>query len=358
MKWHALASSLVLACAVVPDVAAASDLQPAPSADLVSACGSSGAPLSIGRCATPPPELRSRMPMPEFLFGDDPSPADCDADSTNPSTDYDPGDARLIGVWVHIIQNALGEGNVPDAQAHAQAAILAEDFRAIAGTNGAGGADAALYFRVVGITRNTNDVWFGDGGAYYNTLAVNPFEFLNIYSNDAGGNLGYVPALPTDNIPGFVGSPQDRVVVYWESLGRDSPLPPYDQGRTATHEVGHYMGLEHTFGGGCGATGLPAGCYSTGDLLCDTNAESSPAFGCQPTRDSCTGASFPGLDPVENYMDYSDDLCMERFTVEQNRRMRCALQHYRTTLGEPVLFYDGFELGTINGLNPWSSSVL
>lgn len=98
--------------------------------------------------------------------------------------------------------------------------------------------------------------------------------------------------------------------------------------------------------------GLPAvgmatapACYSNGDLICDTNPEGSEGFGCSDPI-SCGSA-----DPIDNYMDYSDDTCMQKFTVEQVRRMRCTLQYYRPDVFTIVdidggIFSDGFE--TIN----------
>lgn len=315
------------------------------------------------RCATPDAETRALM------FGDPAAwakmlgatGADCNAASTNPDPIYDPGQAYLINVWVHVITNAAGTvGNVSDALIHSQIQILNEDFRALAGSLGENGTNSRIYFRLAdrdengnpatGITRSANTTWFNDGGSYWNTLAQDPNRFLNMYTNNTGG-LGYVPFLPADGGGTFVGADRDRVVILWDAFGRNSPYgPPYDQGRTATHEVGHYLGLEHTFEGGCEEGG--ATCYEQSDLICDTNPEANPTFGCPTTAPS--NMSCGVLRPIENYMDYSDDTCMELFTVEQTRRIRCSLENWRPNLATPVLFFDGFESGDTS---EWSEEI-
>lgn len=281
------------------------------------------------RCGTP------SRPLPRVV----PDVGDCTNSLTNPSDDYMATTLLEIPVVVHIIENSMGDGAVSDELVASQIEILNEDFMALAGTPGAPGAYAAIQFSLAvvdpdgsattGITRSVNDEWFLDGGQYWETLAWDTSRYLNLYTNNADENLGYVPGFPQD---GIVGTAMDRVVVAWDSFGRDSVAgPPYDQGRTATHELGHYLGLYHTFEGGCSAETEP-GCHSGGDTICDTPSQEEANSGC--LEDDGSGpASCGSTDPIHNYMDYSDDTCMFEFTEEQVRRMRCSLVNYRPALG-------------------------
>ncbi|MCB9844529.1 MAG: zinc metalloprotease [Phycisphaeraceae bacterium] len=263
------------------------------------------------------------------------SPADCTYNFTNPAAEYDPSQFKWrIPVVVHIIQHTNGQGQISDALVQSQIDILNEDFLALPGTNGEPGTDVQIEFYLAtedpsgnptnGITRSTNSTWFNDGGSYWNSLAWDTNRYCNIYTNSASGALGYVPDLPQG---GIAGSNSDRIVILWSSFGRNAPIgPPYNKGRTTTHEMGHYLGLWHTFDNGCGSV---SGCATSGDRICDTNRESGPVFGCPGSSSSCSSS-----DPYHNYMDYSDDLCMWEFTHDQARRIRCSLIHYRPNLGE------------------------
>ena len=321
-------------------------------------------PLSGGRCAAPEPRALSlpAFPVPapvETLGG---SPADCAFTTSNPSADYDPTVLYTIEVVVHILMDdACSQGAVSDALVLSQIEIMNEDFLALPGTNGAAGTDSQIRFVLApedpdgnpstGITRSCNTTWYNDGGDYFETLAWDPNRYLNIYTGTAAGARGYVPFLP-DAPDATVGSNADRVVINQLAFGRNGPFPPHDQGRTVTHEVGHFFGLFHPYFGGCGVA-TPPDCYATGDLLCDTPPDATSHDDCPVGATSCGGVPVP----IENYMELTDDLCMTGFTPEQVRRMRCTLEHYRPSLfqaGGAAIFSDGFESGDTTA---WAGSI-
>ena len=139
---------------------------------------------------------------------------------------------------------------------------------------------------------------------------------LDIYSTSGGALLGYayLPEI-TNTAQAYL----DGIVIDWRTMPGVSTeyAGVADEGDTLTHEAGHWLNLEHTFFGQCN---------KSGDFVADTPAEKSAAFGCQVGRDTC---SAPGLDPIHNYMDYSDDPCLTEFTAGQAQRMRDAWLLYR-----------------------------
>lgn len=258
------------------------------------------------------------------------SVSDCTEALTNIKSEYWPGlIAYEIPVWFHIISKSNGEGEISNERIQGQIAVLNEDFRALTETEGALGFDVKIQFRLAGITRVQSDAWFTDSDAdedsYKSTLAKDPTKYLNIYTNDARGYLGYA-TLPQN----AAGNTLDGIVLRHSVVsGRDglTSASPYNRGRTAVHEVGHYLGLVHTFQG---IGGYCENGYSTGDLIADTNSESLAFYGCG-TRDTCGTA-----DPTNNYMNYTDDACMNRFSREQANRMVCSLVNYRSNLAKIV----------------------
>ncbi len=275
-----------------------------------------------------------RCGTPDDGFGPDFDPSDCSFDLTDPKEKYDPSVAQYcIPVVFHVIRADDGTtGDVSEERIRSQIAVLNEDFLALSGSNGQNGINCQIRFVLArvdpsgnptnGITYTNNTQWFNDQGTYYETLAWDPNRYLNIYSNiPHRGLLGYVPWFPAA-ADANVGGKDDRVMLLWSTIGKNAPIgPPFDLGRTGTHEVGHYLGLFHTFQNGCGAA-----CDSTGDRICDTNPEEIRNTGCSP-RETCGNP-----DPITNYMDYSDDACMEQFTPNQARRARCTLESYRADL--------------------------
>lgn len=241
---------------------------------------------------------------------------DCSNTLTNIDPENNPvaGRTFTIPVWFHVISNDSGSlGNVPQDAINAQMAVLNEDFA------GVGGIDTTIRFELVGVSRNFNTSWFNAENelTYKSELAVDPSRFLNVYTkNFPDGTLGYA-YLP----PGAAGTDIDGVVMFYRAIGgRNNTFVPYDQGRTLVHEVGHYLGLNHTFetiGGSC------LNSYSTGDLITDTPPQDTEDYGCTPST-SCSVNSA-----IENFMNYSDDTCMDQFSDEQANRMICSLTNYR-----------------------------
>lgn len=288
-------------------------------------------------------------------------PADCTFGSTTIDPEYEAATGVVydIPVVIHVIHTTTGTGNLPLALVESQVDVLNEDFQAILGTNGENGYNTKVNFFLAteepdgdpstGIYYHENDTWFfesasADPSPMKAALHWDTNRYLNIYSNNAGGFLGFATFPQSD-----AGSPEDGVVILHSSLGRNNPNGGvYDLGRTATHEVGHWLGLFHTFQSGCGTASSP-GCYSTGDLLCDTPAQSGQQFGCPVGQTTCGGI----LSDIENYMNYTDDACMERFTQEQSNRMRCSFVNYRPEMLVEIIFEDGFESGDVSA---WTTS--
>src|SRR5262249_48625128 len=217
-----------------------------------------------------------------------------------------------VQVHVHRIHASNGSGGgVTSQQISAQITVLNNAY-----------APAGFSFALASVDDTNNDAWYTttDGTtaerAMKTALRIGGAADLNVYFNNMGGGLLGWSTFPAD----YRRNPSmDGVVILFSSVPGGSAAP-YNEGDTATHEVGHWFGLYHTFQGGCS---------KTGDQVSDTPAERSAAFGCPTGRDSCTGGKYPGLDPITNFMDYTDDSCMNTFSGGQGTRMGNQFATYR-----------------------------
>ncbi|KAJ7869152.1 metalloprotease [Mycena olivaceomarginata] len=216
------------------------------------------------------------------------------------------GPLKSINVYFHVItvNGTLSEGDIPEVQIKKQIEVLNEDYN-----------KTGITFILGNVSRTTNATWFNSAAPetseqteMKSALRQGHAYTLNVYTvgftSGSGKNLLGYATFPSS----YIASPKDDgVVILYSSLPGGS-VSPYNLGKTLTHEVGHWVGLYHTFEGGCGEiTG-----ETSGDYVSDTAAEASPAVGCPEKRDTCT--KFPGVDPIRNFMDYTDDSCMTEFT--------------------------------------------
>ena len=204
----------------------------------------------------------------------------------------------------------MANGDSPQSQVDAQIAVLNSAF-----------ANTPFVFSLIGTTRTTQVSWYTmSPGSLAEAqakaaLRVGGAETLNVYTANPGGGLLGWATFPW----WYAGDPDgDGVVVLYSSVPGGAAAP-YDEGDTLVHEVGHWLALLHTFQGGCSRLN---------DIISDTPAERSPAYGCPTGRNSCRFQS--GLDPITNYMDYSDDACMNEFSPVQAGRVDVMHQRFRT----------------------------
>lgn len=216
----------------------------------------------------------------------------------------------VIPVYFHVITDDGGtSGNLKRTDVAKQIDVLNRAF-----------ASTGWTFSLVATDYTQNSTWFNGcygsasiESAMKSALRKGTADDLNIYTcNPSDGILGYATFPSSYNSQPTL----DGIVLLYSSLPGGSAVP-YNEGDTGTHEVGHWMGLYHTFQGGC---------QKNNDYVSDTAAERSPAFGCPQGRDTCRDF---GLDPITNFMDYTDDACMFEFTTGQDARMDSQYTTYR-----------------------------
>jgi len=260
------------------------------------------------------------------------------------------GTVLFIPIIVHVVHNgeAIGTGlNISQAQIQSQIQVLNDDFRKKLGTPGYNtnpvGADIEIEFCLSPVDQNGN-VLAQPGIHRYNgnktswtrneienqlkpTTIWNPNFFYNVWTLKFGGTdanlLGYAQFPDQSGLSGLnpVGGPAstDGVVIQYTSFGNGFPIqqPPYNQGRTLSHETGHWLGLRHIWGDG-------SGCSSNADdFVADTPRQGNESRGCPTNKLSCDGIT---LAMVQNYMDYSDDACMNIFTEGQKIRIQAVME--------------------------------
>ena len=242
--------------------------------------------------------------------------------------------AKIKSITIKTVVNVVyktAEQNVSDAQIKSQIAVLNKDFRATNPDRSQTPApwrglitDSRINFRLVKIIRKqTTRSGFGHDDAVKKaaTGGIAPFApktHMNIWVCAlTGGLLGYAQ---------FPGGPSstDGVVINYRAFGTmGTAQAPFNKGRTATHEVGHYLNLRHIWGDTPDCSGS--------DMVADTPNCAGPNYG-MPSWPVVTCNNGPNGDMFMNYMDYTDDAGMFMFTAQQVIRMRTTLDTVRSGL--------------------------
>ncbi|GAA3573355.1 zinc metalloprotease [Microlunatus spumicola] len=226
-----------------------------------------------------------------------------------------------IDVYVHVITDDAGKGGVSRSRIKKQVSVLN---KAYAGKTSSRSTKTPFSFRLKAVDKTASSDWYDWGNPELDptddqdaktALHRGGFDDLNLYVTSlSDGLLGY-SSFPFDTT-----LPLDGVVVLNASLPGGS-AKGYSKGDSATHEVGHWLGLFHTFENGC---------TSPGDKVDDTpyQADGDNVFSCSTKLDTCRAK---GKDPVHNFMSYGDDACLNRFSKGQVARMVSVWRNYRAS---------------------------
>ena len=260
------------------------------------------------------------------------------------------GNIITIPVVVHVIHNGqnLGVGaNIVDEQVISQITVMNNDFRKLANTPGFNselvGADTMIQFALAKVDPNGNPTNGIDRvnlcQTSWSQLQIerfvkpetiwNPTQYMNMWSVNFPSTspiLGYAQ-FPDSSLPGLdpIGGEAytDGVVARYSTFGSIdynvnntfNLSAPYDKGRTMTHEVGHFLGLRHIWGDDtCGT-----------DFCADTPTAHEENYNCPTTNPSCDNPAI--FEMVRNYMDYTNDACMNIFTVNQKDRLTAVMNN-------------------------------
>ncbi|SNT66030.1 Pregnancy-associated plasma protein-A [Asanoa hainanensis] len=219
-----------------------------------------------------------------------------------------------IPVVVHVVSadGTRATGNIPRSMIDAQMNVLN-----LAYGGSTGGAASPFSFKLKKVNRVVNPAWSP-------ILAETPAEVQMKKKLREGGpeTLNIYIGIVDPGLLGWATYPERKITKYDGAVILSESLPggtaaPYNEGDTATHEVGHWLNLMHTFENGC---------EGKGDHVADTPAEADAQFECPIGADTCAA---PGLDPIHNFMDYTDDACMYQFTAGQVKRMNRAWNAFR-----------------------------
>jgi hypothetical protein len=230
-----------------------------------------------------------------------------------------PNGSVLIPTVFHVVsdhQLSATERTRWETLIAAQMKVLNDSF---SGQTAPNAANSPFRFDLTHITYTVNAEWYKVvPGKVERDMKKALYEgdstTLNVYTADIGAGLlgwAYFPK-GYNNGRDYI----DGVVMLDESMPGGT-AGKYSLGDTLTHEVGHWLMLEHTFKSGCSASN---------DFVTDTPREAYPQFDCPVGADTCAA---PGLDPIHNFMDYTQDSCMNMFTNGQVERMNDAWIAFR-----------------------------